>query len=159
MFARPIFFSRPKLQPISYTFVVETRSLHLKPPADDILYPATMPSKKFLLFVLATLLVMAILVEPSMSRDLMKKKQKAKGKGKGTAPAAPTGTGITAATIKSEGYVLVGNSVFDISSFRHPGGSIINTCKGKDCTALFNSNHNSGALSKASKYKVGTYGK
>jgi len=26
-----------------------------------------------------------------------------------------------------------------------------------DCTALFNANHKSGAISKASKYRVGTF--
>lgn len=150
---------------------VETRSVRLE--ARFNYYLAKMPSKTFLLLMFATLLVMAMLVEPSLGRDLMKKKNKKnkkggkkkggknknKGSGKGKTPSAPKGTGISAAMIKSKGYVLVGNSVFDISSFRHPGGSIINTCKGKDCTSLYNANHNSGALSKANKYKVGTYGK
>ena len=129
-----------------------------------------MPSKKIsLLLLFATLLVMAMLVEPSVGRELMKKKKGSKKKGsknkgsknKGSSktPSAPAGTGISAAMIQSQGYVLVGKSVYDISSFRHPGGTIINTCKGKDCTSVFNANHNAGALSKASRYKVGTYGK
>ena len=42
-------------------------------------------------------------------------------------------------------------------NFRHPGGSIINQCLGKDCTALFNANHNSGAISKVAKYKGGSF--
>lgn len=61
--------------------------------------------------------------------------------------------------IFGRGYVVVGKGVYDINSFRHPGGSIINTCRGKDCTSTFNANHNRGAISKMSKYKVGTYGK
>jgi cytochrome b involved in lipid metabolism len=49
--------------------------------------------------------------------------------------------------------------VYNINGFSHPGGRIIDTCRGRDCTALFKANHNSGALKKVKKYKVGNYGK
>jgi cytochrome b involved in lipid metabolism len=104
------------------------------------------PSRfRSVLFLLVVLLVS--MMNPSLGmRDLLKKKG-SKGKGRKTK--------LTMAQVQAGGYVVVGRNVYDINKFSHPGGSIINSCRGKDCTKLFKANHSKGAKKIVKKYRVG----
>lgn len=130
---------------------------------------------------------MAFFVDGTKGRELMKKGRKGKKKKRPSArPSGGSTAGLDAATVQKMGYVKIGSSVYNINGFRHPGGSVrrehsyhcraplpltdsptshvppkkvINTCKGRDCTSLFQASHKNAAqaLSKVARYKVGRY--
>ena len=113
---------------------------------------------------LLALFLLVLLTTSHVGVEAKKKKGKGKGKGKGKSPSSSAPSSASSAFTASEvaahsspgnGWLVVGSSVYDVSKFRHPGGSIINSVLGRDATSEFKANHNAKALGKMKKYRIG----
>lgn len=113
---------------------------------------------------LLALFLLVLLTTSHVGVEAKKKKGKGKGKGKGKSPSSSAPSSASSAFTASEvaahsspgnGWLIVGSSVYDVSKFRHPGGSIINSVLGRDATSEFKANHNAKALGKMKKYRIG----
>jgi len=107
------------------------------------------------LFLLVLLTTGHVAVEAKKKKGKNKGKNKGKGKGTGSTKKISVSE-VAMHNTPGDGWVIVGSSVYDVSKFSHPGGSIINSVLGQDTTQVFKSNHNTKkALKKMSKYKLG----
>lgn len=111
---------------------------------------------------LLALFLLVLLTTSHVGVEAKKKKGKGKGKGKSPSSSAPssassafTASEVAAHSSPGNGWLVVGSSVYDVSKFRHPGGSIINSVLGRDATSEFKANHNAKALGKMKKYRIG----
>ena len=115
--------------------------------------------------VLLALCVLVLLATAHVTdaRDLLKKKGRKgkKGKKKGSKGSKGSTTKYTMASVAQHSspgncWTVVNKKVYNVSKFRHPGGSVINSVCGKDASSQFKAYHKAGAISKVSKYQIGT---
>lgn len=58
--------------------------------------------------------------------------------------------------VRQDGLYVIHGQVFDLSSFKHPGGlAILKPWKGRDATAAFEEHHGTDMLGLAKKFLVG----
>jgi len=58
----------------------------------------------------------------------------------------------------NDGWMVIDGKVYDVSTFKHPGGNIINMGYGKDATELFHNKHirhSNRAKTLVKKYLIG----
>ena len=106
------------------------------------------------------MLVLLATAHVTDARDLLKRKGK-KGKKKGSKGSKGSTTKYAMASVAKHGspgncWAVVNKKVYNLSKFRHPGGSVINSVCGKDASSQFKAYHKAGAISKVSKYQIGT---
>jgi cytochrome b involved in lipid metabolism len=77
-----------------------------------------------------------------------------------------TMTEVTQHADQSSCWMVIGNNVYDVTSYvsQHPGGDMILSGCGKDATSMFNNrpgggSHSSRALSVLSSFQIGTLSK